>query len=77
MGQVGQLLNKHPADVLIARINFMFDGKAKWPPPPYSLDVFVRNIDTWVSQTNSSAEIRQAPSDDYDTPPLFLFKEAK
>lgn len=50
VGQIGGLLKKHPADVLIRRINFMFDGKAKWPPPPYSLDVFVTNIDRWVEQ---------------------------
>jgi hypothetical protein len=48
VGQIGGLLKKHPAEVLIRRINFMFDGKAKWPPPPYTLDVFVANIDKWV-----------------------------
>lgn len=57
VGQVGALLKKHPADTLIARMDFMFAGKAKWPPPPYSLDVFVTNIDRWVDAT-PAAQVR-------------------
>lgn len=48
-GQLGDLLKKHPAAELEARMDFMFSGKATWPPPPYSLDVFVKHIDRWVS----------------------------
>lgn len=48
IGQLSALLKKHPADVLFARMDFMFSGKAPWPPPPYSLDVFVKHIDRWV-----------------------------
>lgn len=48
IGQVGRLLGKHTADVLEQRMDFMFAGKAKWPPGPYSLSVFVTNIDRWV-----------------------------
>jgi hypothetical protein len=32
----------------------MFDGRAKWPPGPYSLDVFVVNIDRWVEASQQS-----------------------
>lgn len=48
VGQIGDLLKKHTGDVLVARINFMFDGRSKWPPPPYSLDAFVSNLDRFV-----------------------------
>jgi hypothetical protein len=48
VGQIGALLKKHSGDALVARIAFMFAGRAKWPPGPYSLDVFVANIDRWV-----------------------------
>jgi hypothetical protein len=54
VSQVETLLKKHTGDVLIARIDFMFDGRAKWPPGPYSLDVFVVNIDRWVEASQQS-----------------------
>lgn len=49
IGQIAGLLKKHAASTLFARMDFMFAGKSKWPPPPYTLDVFVRNIDAWVT----------------------------
>lgn len=48
VGQIAGLLKKHAADTLFARMDFMFAGKAKWPPGPYSLDSFVAHIDSWV-----------------------------
>lgn len=51
LGLISSLLKKHKAETLFERMDFMFSGRSKWPPPPYSLDVFVANIDRWVETT--------------------------
>lgn len=64
VGQIATLLTKHSGDVLISRMQFMFAGKAKWPPGPYSLDVFVANIDRFVEgqqQISLQQPIRKEP----------------
>lgn len=58
-GQIGALLKNHPAAELVARMDFMFAGKAKWPPPPYSLDVFAKHIDRWVEELDFSSPQRR------------------
>lgn len=54
VGMIGSLLKRHSADELFARMDFMFGGRAKWPPPPYSLDVFVKHIDRWVEDQQTT-----------------------
>lgn len=56
VAQVESLLKKHPAGILIERIAFMFSGRAKWPPGPYSLEVFVGHIDRWVESNAQSSQ---------------------
>lgn len=58
-GQVADLLTKHACTEIIARMNFMFDGKAEWPEPPYTLDCFVSNIDRWVSAAKDKPKFRK------------------
>ena len=63
-GQIAGLLKKHPIAELIARIDFMFSGKADWPKPPYTLDTFVTNIDRWIpagADTAKPAAFRKIP----------------
>jgi hypothetical protein len=59
IGQVGLLLKKHRASTLFERMDFMFAGRAKWPPGPYSLDVFIANLDRWVDDSTPAAPIRK------------------
>jgi hypothetical protein len=53
IGMLSSLLRKHPLAVLLSRMDFMFAGIAKWPPGPYSMDVFVNHIDRWVEDKPS------------------------
>jgi hypothetical protein len=48
------LIKRHPLPVLIERMEFMFAGRAKWPPPPYSADVFVQHFDRWIDIASST-----------------------
>ncbi len=57
---LSSLLKRHGLDALLTRMDFMFSGKAKWPPGPYSLDTFVSNFDRWVDERPvQSAPIRK------------------
>jgi hypothetical protein len=60
-GQIAQLLTKHPLAELVARMEFMFAGKAKWPPPPYTLDTFVSNIDKFVDSQPARPKFQRIP----------------
>ena len=57
IGMLGMLLKKQPLHEILTRARFMFDGKAKWPPGPYSLDVLVKNFDKFVEQAQPELRI--------------------
>jgi hypothetical protein len=60
IGMLSALGKRHPLPVLLERMDFMFSGKAPWPPPPYSMDVFVQHFDRWVDiSPRLSAPIRK------------------
>jgi hypothetical protein len=42
-------------------MEFMFAGKAKWPPPPYTLDTFVSNIDKFVDSQPARPKFQRIP----------------
>lgn len=54
IGLLSSLLKRHPLTTLLERMDFMFAGKAKWPPGPYSAGVFVQHFDRWVDATPSA-----------------------
>jgi hypothetical protein len=48
IGLLSSLLKRHSLSVVLERMDLMFAGTAKWPPPPYSAEVFVQHFDRWV-----------------------------
>jgi hypothetical protein len=53
IGMLSALLKRHKLETLVDRMDFMFAGMASWPPGPYSLDVFVKHIDRWVTDSQT------------------------
>jgi hypothetical protein len=50
IGLLSALIKRHPLATLLDRMDFMFEGRAKWPPGPYSASVFVQHFDRWVDE---------------------------
>ena len=50
IGLLSALIKRHSLATLVGRMDFMFAGRSKWPPGPYSAEVFVQHFDRWIEE---------------------------